>query len=108
MNKDRLQYNAQERLAMAISGNSGVYDREGYAQTLVGAGHVPGTDAYNNMMNSYIKQNNATFSDGLETETKTSSSTKTTSKKTYNADGTLKTEMKTGGVKPTGFRRRYS
>ena len=108
MNKDRLQYNAQERLAMAISGNSGVYDREGYAQTLVGAGHVPGTDAYNNLMNSYIKQNNATFADGLETETKTSSSTKTTSKKTYNADGTLKTEMKTGGVKPTGFRRRYS
>ena len=63
MNKDRLQYNAQERLAQAISGNTGVYDREGYGQTLIQAGHVPGTDAYNNMMNTYIKSNNATFAE---------------------------------------------
>jgi hypothetical protein len=113
MNKDRLQYNAQERLAQAISGNTGVYDREGYAQTLVAAGHVPGTDGYNNLMNSYIKANNATFIDGETTSSSSSTTTeKTTTKKKYKPDGTLEdtevTTLKKGGFIPTGFRRRYS
>jgi|TARA_R110000764_G_scaffold7536_2_gene26569 hypothetical protein len=112
MNKDRLQYNAQERLAQAISGNTGVYDREGYGQTLIQAGHVPGTDAYNNMMNTYIKSNNATFADGEESSSSSTTTEKTTTKKKYNADGTLQdtevTTLKKGGFVPTGFRRRYS
>ena len=112
MNKDRLQYNAQERLAQAISGNTGVYDREGYGQTLVQAGHVPGTDAYNNMMNSYIKSNNATFTDGGTESTSSTSTEKTTTKKKYDSEGKLidesVTKLKKGGFIPTGFRKRYS
>ena len=117
MNKDRLQYNAQERLAQAISGNTGVYDREGYGQTLLQAGHVPGTDAYNNLMNTYIKNNNGTHDGcgpgGCGETTSSSSTTETkTTKKKYAADGTLidesTTTLKKGGFVPTGFRKRYS
>ena len=112
MNKDRLQYNAQERLAQAISGNTGVYDREGYSQTLVQAGHVPGTDAYNNLMNTYIKNNNGTHSNEEETTSSSSATETKTTKKKYAADGTLidetTTTLKKGGFVPTGFRKRYS
>ncbi len=110
MNKDRLQYNAQERLAQAISGNTGIYDREGYAQTLVQAGHVPGTDAFKNLMNTYIKNHNGTHSNEEETTSSSSTTETKTTKKKYDAQGNLveTTEMKKGGFVPTGFRKRYS
>ena len=112
MNKDRLQYNAQERLAQAISGQTGVYNRETYAQTLVAAGHVPGTDQYTNMMNAYIKKNQSGNESSTSSSTSsTETSTKTTKKK-YAPDGSLidesTTTAKTGGFIPTGFRKRYS
>ena len=110
MNQDRLQYNAQERLAKAISGNTGVYSREQYAQTLVDAGYDPTSDAYKNMMNTYIKKNQGTTSDNTS-ETSSSSTTTTTTKKTvkYDAQGNPIEEKRKGGFsKPVGFRRRYS
>jgi hypothetical protein len=112
MNKDRLQYNAQERLAQAISGNTGVYDREGYAQTLVAGGYVPGTEAYTNMMNTYIKNNQTTDESTTSSTSESTTSSKTTTKKKYDAKGNLidesTTTLKKGGFKPAGFRRRYS
>ena len=50
MNRDRLQYNAQERLAQAISGNTGVYDREQTSMDLINAGYEKGSKEYNDMM----------------------------------------------------------
>lgn len=114
MNQDRLQYNAQERLAQAISGNTGVYSREQYAQTLVDAGYDPTSDAYKNMMNTYIKKNQGTTSDNTS-ETSSSSTTTTTTKKTvkFDAQGNpieenVEEKRKGGFSKPVGFRRRYS
>jgi len=56
---DKLQYDAQERMAQAISGQTGVYQREqnklAYSQQLIGQGIQPGTQQYNDAMEQYNK-----------------------------------------------------
>ena len=98
MNSDRLQYNAQERMAQAVSGETGVYGREAYKQILIARGLKPGTESFTNAMNAY----GASESGTEETTTST-----TTTK--YDSAGNLleepKTKKKKGGFIPTGFRR---
>ena len=56
---DKLQYDAQERMALAISGQTGVYQREqnklAYSQQLMSQGIMPGTQQYNDAMEAYQK-----------------------------------------------------
>ena len=111
MNKDRLQYNAQERLAQAISGQTGVYDREKYCQILAASGYEVGSAGYNKLMDQYSKRKlNKDVSEdekalGLTEEDKK----KKTTKKQYDGAGNLiSTEVTTaqkGGFIPSGFRR---
>lgn len=55
MRKDKLQYDAQERLAQAISGQTGVYDAEKYSRELIDAGYNVGDQDYKDMMAAYNK-----------------------------------------------------
>jgi len=116
MNADRLAYKAQERMATAISGQTGNYDRDLYSQALLANDYVKGTDSYNNMMNAFAKKKMAKeiadnekllVDQELENTESDNIITSTTTKK-YNPDGSLITTGKTGGFIPTGFRRRYS
>jgi hypothetical protein len=54
---DKLQYDAQERMAQAVSGQTGVYQREQaefkYSQSLINQGIMPGTQQYNDAMTTY-------------------------------------------------------
>tara|TARA_R110000787_G_scaffold82543_4_gene178376 strand:- start:935 stop:3268 length:2334 start_codon:yes stop_codon:yes gene_type:complete len=115
MNADRLAYASQERMAEAISGQTGVYDREIYSQALLSNDYVKGTDSYNNMMNQYSKNKmNSEVADNekklasTNTSSSSSSTTKTTTTKKYDAQGKLITTVKKGGFIPSGYRRRYS
>ena len=54
---DRLQYKAQERLAGAISGQTGVYSREAYGQDLLAAGYTAGDSDYNALMKQFNLRN---------------------------------------------------
>ena len=57
LHSDKLQYAAQERVAQAISGQTGVYNREAYGQDLVAAGYKVGSPEYNALMKNYNKRN---------------------------------------------------
>lgn len=57
MRTDKLKYEGQERLARAISGQTGVYSRENYGEDLVAAGYEPGTDGYNDLMKNFNLRN---------------------------------------------------
>ena len=54
---DKLQFDAQERMAQAISGQTGVYQREqnrlAYSQQLISQGIQPGSQQYNDAMKKY-------------------------------------------------------
>ena len=56
---DKLQYDAQERMAQAISGQTGIYQREqnklAYSQQLIGQGIMPGSQQYIDAMAAYTK-----------------------------------------------------
>ena len=116
MNADRLAYKAQERMATAISGQTGNYDRDLYAQALLANNYVKGTDSYNNMMNAFAKKkmakeiadNEKLLADQELENTESDNIITSTTTKKYNPDGSLITTGKTGGFIPTGFRRRYS
>ena len=57
MNTDRLKYDAQERLAQAISGQTGVYTREQIGQMVQKSlGLESGTEEYKNAVNDYYMQ----------------------------------------------------
>ena len=62
---DKLQYDAQERMAQAISGQTGVYQREqnklAYSQQLISQGIQPGTQQYNDAMAQYNKGQTTTM-----------------------------------------------
>ena len=57
MRTDKLKYKGQERLAQAVSGQTGVYDREAYGQDLLAAGYTVGDEDYNSLMKQYNLRN---------------------------------------------------
>lgn len=57
LHADKLQYKAQERLATAISGQTGVYSREAYGQDLLAAGYEVGSPEYNALMKNFNLRN---------------------------------------------------
>ena len=57
MRTDKLAYEAQERMAKAISGQTGVYDREAYGQDLLAAGYDVNSAEYNQLMKNYNLRN---------------------------------------------------
>ena len=57
MRTDKLKYEGQERLARAISGQTGVYSRENYGEDLIAAGYKVGDDDYNQLMKNFNLRN---------------------------------------------------
>lgn len=57
MRTDKLKYKGQERLARAISGQTGVYNREAYSEDLIAAGYNVGDDDYNSLMTEFNNRN---------------------------------------------------
>lgn len=75
MRKDKLAYDAQERMARAISGQTGVYNREAYSEDLIAAGYNVGDDDYNSLMTEFNKRNKPVIPPKKEKEKKEEEST---------------------------------